>query len=397
MAINYLLMKDIPLAGKRVLIREDFNVPMQDGHIVDNTRLKAAIPTIEAAIHAGAAVILMSHFGRPKKPEFDARFSLAPVAKALSELLGKSVRFISDWSDGVSVSVGEVVLCENVRFLPGEKSCDEMLSKKIAALCDVFVMDAFASAHRAHASTVGVAKFAPAACAGPLLNAELSALHGVFDAAKKPIVAIVGGAKVSTKITVLESLLDHVDTLIVGGGIANTFLVASGYDVGNSLVEKDWVPSAQLLLKKAKEKGVALPLPTDVAVGRAFSADENAVVKSVDSIESNDMVLDVGPVTSATYQSLLAHAGTIIWNGPVGVFEFEHFAAGTRALGEAIASSDAVSVAGGGDTVAAINTFNFSAGIDVVSTGGGAFLEWLIGELPAVKVLEDRLYAKSST
>ena len=399
----YHKLSDLNLKNQRLLIREDFNVPMKDGVISDDTRIRAAIPTIEYALKQNAAVILMSHLGRPEetitlstKP-MEARapasakleHSLAPISKRLSELLNKPVRFISDWINGFSINPGDIVLCENVRLLKGEKSCDDKLSQKMADLCDIFVMDAFATAHRAESSTAGVAKFAKQKCAGLLLDAELNALSNALTCPKKPVVAIVGGSKVSTKMQVLEHLLDKVDTLIVGGGIANTFLAAQGFSVGSSLIEKDWIIPAKKLLEKAADKKVFIPLPLDVAVAKNFSASEKAIIKLINEIDSDDMILDVGPKTAETYAEIMKNAETIIWNGPVGVFEFPEFAAGTKALGQAIANSSAFSIAGGGDTLSAIAQLNIAEKISYLSTGGGAFLEWMEGKaLPGVVALE---------
>lgn len=384
----YLKMPDINLKNKRVLIREDFNVPLVDGKISDDTRLRAAIPTIEFALKQNAAVILVSHLGRPTENKFEAQFSLAPITKRLSTLLKKPVRFISNWINGFEIKPGEIVLCENVRFLIGEKNCDDALSKKMAALCDVFVMDAFATAHRAESSTTGVAKFAKQVCAGLLLDAELTALSKALHNPQKPVVAIVGGSKVSTKMQVLENLLDKINTLIVGGGIANTFLAAENISVGKSLIEKDWIDAAKKLLEKAREKNILIPLPVDVAVAKNFSADEKAIIKSVHDVKDNEMILDVGPQTAATYAKIMHDAKTIVWNGPVGVFEFPAFSKGTKALANAIANSDAFSIAGGGDTLSAIAQFHVENKISYLSTGGGAFLELMEGKaLPAVQAL----------
>jgi len=385
---NYLKLFDVKLKNQRVLIREDFNVPMKDGKIADDTRIRATIPTIEFALHAGAAVILMSHLGRPTENQFDAQLSLKLVAEKLSALLSRPVKFISDWIDGIEINSGEIVLCENVRFLSGEKACDENLSKKMAALCDVFVMDAFATAHRAESSTAGVAKFAKQSCAGLLLDAELTALSKALKNPKNPVVAIVGGSKVSTKMEVLEHLLDKVNVLIVGGGIANTFLAAQNNAVGNSLIEKDWIDAAKKLLEKAAKKNVLIPLPVDVAVAKNFSASSSAVIKSIHDVQSDEMILDVGPKTAASYADIMKSAKTIVWNGPVGVFEFPAFSAGTKALSYAIANSDAFSIAGGGDTLSAIAQFHVQDKISYLSTGGGAFLEFMEGkQLPGVEAL----------
>ncbi|HLD84173.1 MAG TPA: phosphoglycerate kinase [Coxiellaceae bacterium] len=392
--MNYKKLNDVNLKNKRVLIREDFNVPMQNGAITDDARICAAIPTIQYALKQGAAVILISHLGRPQETishthtHTDTQFSLNPVAKRLSELLKKPVRFESHWINGIDIKPGDIVLCENVRFLQGEKACDDALSKKMAALCDVFVMDAFATAHRAEASTVGVARFAKQSCAGLLLDRELIALTKALTHPQKPVVAIVGGAKVSTKLKVLDALLDKVDTLIVGGGIANTLLAATGAPVGNSLIEKDWMDSAKVFLQKAKKKNVAVPLPVDVAVAKKFSADEKATIKSIYDVKSDDMILDVGPDTLAIYVNAIQQAKTIVWNGPIGVFEFPEFARGTKILAEAIADSNAFSIAGGGDTLSAISQFGVADKISYLSTGGGAFLEWMEGKtLPGVAAL----------
>jgi len=383
-----LRMTDIELAGKRVLIREDLNVPVKDGQVTSDARIVAALPTIRQALEKGAAVMLMSHLGRPEEGSADPAFSLAPVAARLGELLGRDVPLASDWIDGIDVSPGELVLLENVRFLEGEKKCDAALSQKMAALCDVFVMDAFGTAHRAQASTYGVAEHAPVACAGPLLVGELEALARALDEPARPVVAIVGGAKVSTKLTVLEALMSVVDTLIVGGGIANTFIAAKGLGVGKSLHEPDMLAIAE---KLAAGDGADIPVPHDVVVAEEFSAEAAAVTRSVDGIGENEMVLDIGPKTAEEFARIVESAGTVIWNGPVGVFEFDPFADGTRVLAEAIAGSSAFSVAGGGDTLAAIDRFGVRDGISYISTGGGAFLEFVEGKtLPAVQILEQR-------
>ena len=391
--MSYLKMSELNLKNQRVLIREDFNVPMKNGVITDDTRLRAAIPTIEYALKQGAAVMLMSHLGRPTETQSadNAPYSLAPIAKKLSALLSHPVKFIPDWINGFVINPGEIVLCENVRFLQGEKACDENLSKKMAALCDVFVMDAFATAHRAESSTTGVAQFAKKACAGLLLDAELIALSKALKNPEKPVVAIVGGSKVSTKMCLLENLFDKVNTLIVVGGIANTFLAAQNISVGRSLIENDWIEPAKKLLEKAREKNVSIPLPIDVAVAKNFSADEKAIIKSIHDIQSDDMILDVGPKTAASYAAIMQGAKTIVWNGPVGVFEFPAFAQGTKALADAIANSSAFSIAGGGDTLSAISQFGIEDKISYLSTGGGAFLELMEGKkLPAVEMLLSR-------
>ena len=385
-----LRMTDVDLAGKRVLIREDLNVPVADGRVTSDARIRAALPTIEAALEAGAAVMLMSHLGRPTEGEPDAQYSLAPVAEHLGGLLGREVPLVEDWLGGVDVEPGSVVLLENVRFLAGEKASDEALSKKMAALCDVFVMDAFGTAHRAQASTYGVAEHAPVACAGPLLSRELDALARALEEPARPLVAIVGGSKVSTKLTVLDALANVVDVLIVGGGIANTFIAAGGNNVGQSLYEADMLDTAKELLAGGEGRAT-IPLPTDVVVGDRFSADAQVSTKPVADVSDDDMILDIGPETAAAFAEILAGAGTIIWNGPVGVFEFDAFADGTRAITRAIADSAAFSVAGGGDTLAAIDKFGVAESISYISTGGGAFLEFVEGKtLPAVAMLERR-------
>ena len=387
-------MLDLELKGRRVLIREDLNVPVEAGVITSDARIRASLPTIRAARDAGARVMLMSHLGRPKEGEFSAENSLAPVAARLGELLGAPVRLIPDWLDGIDCAPGEVVLCENVRFNKGEKKDDEALSRKMASLCDIFVMDAFGTAHRAEASTHGVARFAPIACAGPLLVGELEALERALAKPARPLVAIVAGSKVSTKLTVLESLLSKVDQLIVGGGIANTFLAATGVAVGKSLYESDMLDTARALLAQAKAKGTTIPLPTDVVVAKEFSPTAVATTRAVTEVGADELILDIGPTTARSLATLLQSAGTILWNGPVGVFEFDSFAGGTRVIAEAIASSSAFSLAGGGDTLAAIEKFGVESGISYISTGGGAFLEFVEGKtLPAVAALEARFDA----
>jgi phosphoglycerate kinase len=383
-------MTDLDLSGKRVLIREDLNVPVSEGSVTSDARIRAALPTLHQALEANAAVMVMSHLGRPTEGQPAAEFSLQPVAETLSKLLDRDVRLISEWIDGVEVAPGELVLLENVRFLQGEKDCDDELAKRMADLCDVFVMDAFGTAHRAQASTCGVAKFAAVACAGPLLSAELEALGRALDDPARPIVAIVGGSKVSTKLTVLDSLAGIVDQLIVGGGIANTFIAAAGYNVGNSLYEADMMDIASALAAGTDGRA-AIPMPTDVVVADEFSADAAASVKSLAEVSDGDLILDIGPETAAAFAALLADAGTIIWNGPVGVFEFDQFGGGTRTLAQAIAASEAFSVAGGGDTLAAIDKYGVGDRISYISTGGGAFLEFVEGKkLPAVEILEQR-------
>ena len=386
-----LRMVDLPLAGKRVLIREDLNVPVQKGAVTSDARIRAALPTLRLALDAGARVIILSHLGRPDEGKFDPELSLAPVAAKLSELLGKPVPLVKDWLGGVSVQPGAAVLCENVRFNKGEKKDAEPLARQMAALCDVFVMDAFGTAHRAEASTHGVAKFAPVACAGPLLVAELTALERALAKPARPMVAIVAGSKVSTKLTVLESLLDKVDKLIVGGGIANTFLAATGVRVGKSLYEKDMLEIASKLLKRARERGAEIPLPVDVVVAREFAATAHADVRPVNEVADDEMILDIGPDTAEQFADTLKSAGTIVWNGPVGVFEYDQFGEGTKEIADAIARSSAFSLAGGGDTLAAIEKYGVEDGISYISTGGGAFLEFVEGKtLPAVAILEQR-------
>ena len=380
------LMTELDLASKRVLIREDLNVPIKDGQITSDARLKAALPTIQQAVKAGAKVIVMSHLGRPSEGEYNLEFSMEPVAKYLSGLLGQAVKLEQSWTNGIEMNDGDVVMLENVRFNPGEKKNDDTLAKAYAKLCDIFVMDAFGTAHRAQASTHGVAKFAPVACAGPLLANELNALQKALAAPTPPVAAIVGGSKVSTKLMVLETLSERVDQLIVGGGIANTFLAAAGKPVGKSLYEADLIPAAQALMEK-----VTIPLPTDVVVGKAFSETAEATVKSVDDVAEDDMIFDIGPDSSAKLAELLQSMGTIIWNGPVGVFEFDQFGEGTRTLSLAIAKSHAFSIAGGGDTLAAVDKYDIADQVSYISTGGGAFLEYVEGkELPAVAILEQR-------
>ncbi|MDR9480733.1 MAG: phosphoglycerate kinase [Spiribacter sp.] len=384
-------LDDVTLAGQRVLVREDLNVPLKGGEVSDDSRLRAAVPTLKRLLAADARVMVMSHLGRPKAGVFDPEASLAPVAKRLGELLGCEVALVSDWLDAdIAPAPGQVVVCENVRFNAGETDNDEALAKRMAARCDLFVMDAFGSAHRAHASTHGVARFAPDAVAGPLLAAELEALGKALDAPARPLVAIIGGSKVSTKLTVLERLSDQVDQLIVGGGIANTFIAAAGYSVGRSLIEADWVDTARALMDRVKAAGGEIPIPEDVVVARELSAEAHAEVRAIDAVGGDDMILDVGPKTAAAYAQRLAQAGTIVWNGPVGVFEIDAFANGTQALAHAIAESPGFSIAGGGDTLAAVAQYGVADQIGYISTGGGAFLEFLEGQaLPAVTVLDD--------
>jgi phosphoglycerate kinase len=390
--MSVIKMTDLDLAGKRVLIREDLNVPVKDGKVTSDVRVRASLPTIEHAMKAGARVMVMSHLGRPSEGEYDPEFSMKPVADHLSELLGKEVRLAKDWLDGVEgMQNGDVVLCENVRFNKGEKSNDDELSKKMAALCDVYVMDAFGTAHRAQASTHGVAKYAPVACAGPLLAAELEALGKALDNPARPMVAIVGGSKVSTKLTVLESLSKVVDQLVVGGGIANTFIAAAGYNVGKSLYEADLVDTAGKLTEEAKARGAEIPIPEDVVCGKEFAEDAEAEIKSVGDVADDDMIFDIGPKTAQRFAEMMKQAGTIVWNGPVGVFEFDQFGEGTKTLGLAIAASNGFSIAGGGDTLAAVDKYGITDKVSYISTGGGAFLEFLEGKkLPAVAILEER-------
>ncbi len=385
--MSVLKMTDLDLSGKRVLIREDLNVPVKDGQVTSDARIRAALPTIEFALKAGAKVMVMSHLGRPTEGEYADEFSLAPVAAHISTLLSRPVPLIKDWLDGgFDVAAGELVLLENVRFNAGEKKDNEALSQKMAALCDIYVMDAFGTAHRAQASTHGVARFADVACAGPLLANELDALGKALKQPTPPLVAIVGGSKVSTKLEVLNSLSDKVDQLIVGGGIANTFLAAAGKPVGNSLCEHDLIPVAQELMKT-----VNIPLPVDVVVATEFAETATATVKLVDDVAENDMILDIGPVSAQNLANLLKNAGTIIWNGPVGVFEFDQFGEGTKTLALAIAESAGFSIAGGGDTLAAVDKYEIADKVSYISTGGGAFLEFVEGKvLPAVAILETR-------
>ena len=398
--MKVLRMSDLPLAGKRVLIREDLNVPVKDGVVTSDARIRAALPTLQQALAAGAKVLVMSHLGRPEEGVYAEEFSLAPVAKRLSELLGKPVPLKKDWLSGVEVEAGQLVLLENVRFNKGEKKDKEELARAMAALCDVYVMDAFGTAHRAEASTHGVARFAPVACAGPLLVGELTALERALEKPARPLVAIVAGSKVSTKLTVLETLLDKVDRLIVGGGIANTFLAATGVAVGKSLHEPDMLATARRLLAAAAARGAEIPLPTDVVVAKAppagtdfmkHVATAKAETKAVGQVGADELILDIGPATAAALAHSLESAGTILWNGPVGVFEFDQFGAGTRVIASAIAHSKAFSLAGGGDTLAAIEKYGVESGISYISTGGGAFLEFVEGKtLPAVAALEAR-------
>jgi phosphoglycerate kinase len=387
-------MADLDLAGKRVLIRQDLNVPISNGKITSDARLRASLPTLKLALEKGASVLVISHLGRPKSGQFNAEYSLTPVAAWLTQALGRPVPIESNWIDGVSLAPGQIVLGENTRFLKGEKSDDEALARKMAALCDIYVNDAFGTAHRAEASTHGVAKFAPVACAGPLLAAELDALGKALAKPKRPLVVIVGGSKVSTKLDLLNNLAEVADQIVIGGGIANTFLAAAGHKVGKSLCEMDMLDTARAILAKIKARGGDIPLPDDVVVATEISAEARAEIRDVGELDADEMILDIGPKTSRKLAAQLKTAGTIVWNGPVGVFEYDHFASGTQALAEAIAASSAFSLAGGGDTLAAIDKFHVADRIGYISTGGGAFLEFLEGKkLPAVAVLEERAKA----
>jgi phosphoglycerate kinase len=385
-------MTELDLRAKRLLIREDLNVPLDDsGGISSDARIRAALPTIQAAIKGGGCIMLMSHLGRPKEGEYDSAFSLATVAERLTQLLGMQVPLMRDWIDGVEVAPGKVVLLENVRFLKGEKQDDKTLARKMAALCDIYVMDAFGTAHRAETSTHGVAEFAEVACAGPLLVRELDTLERALDNPARPLVAIVAGSKVSTKLTLLERLTKFVDQLIVGGGIANTFIAAAGHEVGKSLYEAGLVAEAKLLIEAARKCGADIPLPIDVVVTHEISAKAEANVREVNEVGAGEMIVDIGPRTAELYAAILKKAGTIVWNGPVGVFEFDQFGEGTRAIATAVADSPAFSIAGGGDTLAALDKYGMTERISYVSTGGGAFMEFLEGKtLPAVEVLEER-------
>jgi phosphoglycerate kinase len=387
----FLHMSDLNLSGKRVMIREDLNVPVQNGRVTSDARIRAALPTLRSAMRQGAHVIVLSHLGRPEEGKYDPAMSLSPVAAKLSELLGVPVPLCKDWLGGVDCAAGAVVLCENVRFNKGEKQDSEALARQMAVLCDVFVMDAFATAHRAEASTHGLAKFAPVACAGPLLVAELNALGRALANPARPLVAIVGGSKVSTKLTMLDTLLDKVDKLILGGGIANTFLAAAGYKVGSSLCETEMIATARRLLDRAHARGADIALPMDVIVAPERTAGAAAKGRWAAEVAADEMILDIGPATIQRYARILASAKTILWNGPVGVFEFDQFGEGTKALANAIAGSEAFSLAGGGDTLAAVEKYGVASRISYMSTGGGAFLEFVEGKtLPAVAVLEER-------
>ena len=388
-------LADLDLRGKRVLIRQDLNVPLKNGVVSSDQRIKASLPTIQHCIDAGAQLMIMSHLGRPTEGTADAQYSLQAVANYLTDAIGKTVNLNTDYLEKSPTMVdGDVLLLENVRFNSGEKADDETLSKQYAALCDVYAMDAFGTAHRAQASTHGVGLFAPIACAGPLLSAELDALTLALDKPKRPVVAIVGGSKVSTKLTVLDALSDVVDQLIPGGGIANTFIAAAGYNVGKSLVEIDLITEAIRLMEVARANGKEIPVPTDVVCGKAFSDQAEATVKLVSEVDDDDMIFDIGPETASSFAKLMAQAATIVWNGPVGVFEFDQFGNGTKTLGQAIASSSAFSIAGGGDTLAAVDKYGIASGISYISTGGGVFLEFLEGkQLPAFTMLEQRYVA----
>ncbi|MBT0585152.1 phosphoglycerate kinase [Alteromonas oceanisediminis] len=384
-------LADFDVSNKRVLIRQDLNVPVKDGKVTSDARIKASIPTLKQALSAGAAVMVMSHLGRPTEGQVEAAYSLQPVVDYLSEALEAPVLLAKDYLNGVDAPVGSVTVLENVRFNIGEKNDDDALAKQYAALCDLFVMDAFGTAHRAQASTHGVAKFAKDACAGPLLAGELDALGKALDNPARPLVAIVGGSKVSTKLTVLESLSTKVDQLIVGGGIANTFIAAQGHDVGKSLVEMDLVPEAKRLIEQAQAQGGDIPVPTDVVTGTEFSEQASATTKGVEDVTADDMIFDIGPDSAAHLVKVLEQAGTIVWNGPVGVFEFDQFGAGTQAIAQAIANSNAFSIAGGGDTLAAVDKYGIADKVSYISTGGGAFLEFLEGKtLPAVAILASK-------
>jgi phosphoglycerate kinase len=388
-------MTELDLADKRVLIREDFNVPMKDGEIADDTRIRSALPGVKLALEKRARLMLVSHLGRPKEGVFDEAESLAPVARRLSELLGVDVPLKRDWLDGVQVEPGHAVLLENCRFNKGEKKNDEALSKKMAALCDVYVNDAFGTAHRAEATTHGIARYAKVACAGPLMAAEIEALTRALDQPARPLIALVGGSKVSTKLTILGALAEKVDQLIVGGGIANTFLLAAGKPIGRSLAEPELVDETRKIAEILKTKGGSVPVPTDVVCAKEFAASAQAVTKSANEVAADDLILDIGPDTAKHLAQSLKSAGTIVWNGPVGVFEFDQFGNGTKTIAQAIADSSAFSIAGGGDTLAAVSKYGIADRISYISTGGGAFLEFLEGKkLPAIEILEQRAVAQ---
>lgn len=389
--MSVIKMTDLALADKRVLIREDLNVPVKDGKVTSDARLRAALPTLKLALESGAKVMVMSHLGRPTEGEFNEEFSLAPVVNYLNDALDFPVSLVSDYLEGTEVAAGELVVFENIRFNVGEKKNDEALAQKLANLCDIFVMDAFGTAHRAQASTHGVAKFAPVACAGPLLAGELDALAKALDKPARPLVAIVGGSKVSTKLTVLESLSTVVDQLVVGGGIANTFIAAAGHNVGKSLFEQDLVAEAQRLTAQAQSNNGDIPVPTDVVVATEFAETATATLKPVSEVSDEEMIFDIGPDSAQALAEVIKNAGTIVWNGPVGVFEFDQFGKGTEVIARAIADSDAFSIAGGGDTLAAVDKYDIADKVSYISTGGGAFLEFLEGKkLPAVEILEQR-------
>lgn len=389
--MQFLKMSDLDLAGKRVLIREDLNVPLKDGKVANDARIRASLPTIVMARDAGAKVMLVSHLGRPTEGEYEEKYSLAPVAEHLSGLLGSPVRLVKDWLDGVDLADGDVVLCENVRFIKGEKKDDETLAKRMAALCDIYVMDAFGTAHRAQASTHGVGRFAPVACAGPLLAAELEALGKAMLEPKRPLLAIVGGSKVSTKLTLLENLLTKVDSLIVGGGIANNVIAAAGHPVGKSLYEPDMLEDTKRLMQQARKAGAAIQVPLDVIVAEELSDTAMPRLKKVEEVGDGDMILDIGPETAKIYAERIRAAGTVVWNGPVGVFEYEQFAGGTKVLANTIAASEAYSLVGGGDTITALEKYGLADKMSYISTGGGSFLEFMEGKtLPAVQMLEER-------
>lgn len=389
--MTVLRMTDLDLAGKRLLIRQDLNVPINAGRITSDARLRASLPTLRHALDAGASVLVTSHLGRPKAGRFEPEHSLTPVAGWLSQALGRNVPIVTNWIDGLQLQPGQIVLGENTRFTEGERQNDEALSRRMAALCDIYVMDAFGTAHRAEVSTCGVAQFAPVACAGPLLSAELDALSKALADPKRPLVVIVGGSKVSTKLELLRHLADVADQLIVGGGIANTFLAATGLDIGKSLHEPEMLDTARAILEKIRARGGDIPLPEDVVCGPELSAEAHAEVRLASEVECDEMILDIGPATARKFARILKDAGSIVWNGPVGVFEYDSFAGGTRVLAQAIAGSSAFSLAGGGDTLAAIDKFGVMDKIDYISTGGGAFLEFLEGKaLPAVTALEAR-------